>query len=189
MVTYQGRTEWSVSSNNRWAARRQVNFDSVLQTHAEVAVALAGFASVAAVLQRPLSSDERRSFLALLFTALIQVVGSLVPIWLSTLGLGGPTLWRIATALVLALSITLLLVLVYVSLRYSDGSRAILINAPVTYICHALTLVTLGALLLNTLGIPVAPGFGLYYTALLLGMIVIFVMFADTVVREFGESS
>ena len=166
-----------------------MNVDSLLQTHAEVAVALAGFASVAAVLRRPLSSRERRDFLALLFTALIQVIGSLVPVWLSTLGLGGPPLWRIATALVLVLSITLVSVLVYFSPRTEGRNSMVLINAPVTLVSNALAVVTFGALIVNVLGTPIAPGFGLYYTALLLGMIVIFVMFASAVVSNDSENS
>ena len=61
--------------------------------------------------------------------------------------------------------------------------RVIFINAPITYLCNGLTLGIFSALVINTVGLGVSPGFGLYYTALLLGMIVIFIMFADAVVH------
>ena len=57
-----------------------MGIDSILLTHAEVAVALAGFASVAAVLRRPLSPVHRQRFFAILFAALVLVLGSLVGI-------------------------------------------------------------------------------------------------------------
>jgi hypothetical protein len=164
-----------------------VDIGSLLQTHTEVAISLAGFASVAAVLRRPLSPLRRLRFLSLLFTALIQVLGCLAPVWLSTLGLSGSPLWRITTALVLALSVTLVLVLARPQ-RALGGGSSVLINVPVNRVCNVLILGTFGALLLNLAGIPAAASFGLYYTALLLGMIVIFVMFADEVVSKDIES-
>ena len=160
---------------------------SLLQTHTEVAIALAGFASVAAVLRRPLSPVSRLRFLALLFTALIQVFGCLLPVWLSTLGISSLPLWRIASAVVLVLSTALLLVIVR-PLRALDRDNFVLLSAPVERISNALTLCIFGARLLNTLGVPAAPSFGLYYAALLLGMIVIFVMFANEVVSEDGAN-
>ena len=54
--------------------------DSILLTHAEITVALAGFASVAAVLRRPLSPIQRQRFFSILFGALALVLGSLVPV-------------------------------------------------------------------------------------------------------------
>jgi hypothetical protein len=165
-----------------------VNVDSLLQTHAEVAVALAGFASVAAVLQRPLSPRGRQRFLSILFAALIQVLGGLVPVWLSNIGVSGPMLWRTATALVLFLSITLI-VWVILRLRALGGTSVVLINLPITLISNALAALTFVVLLLNLVGVPGPPGFGLYYTAQLMGLTVVFVLFADVVVGADGESS
>ena len=165
-----------------------MNADSLLETHAEIAVALAGFASVAAVLQRPLSPRGRQRFLSILFAALIQVLGGLVPVWLSKIGVSGPVLWRTATALVLFLSMALTL-WVILRLRALGGTSVILINVPITLITNALAALTLGALLLNLVGVPVAPGFGLYYTSLLLGLTAVFVIFGDAVVGADGESS
>ena len=165
-----------------------MNVDSLLQTHAEVAVALAGFASVAAVLQRPLSPVGRQRFLSILFAALIQVLAGLVPVWLSNVGVSGPALWRTATALVLFLSIPLA-VWVGFRLRALGRANTVLINVPVTLISQALTAVTFCALLSNLVGVPVAPGFGLYYLSQLLGLTVVFVIFAGTVVGADNESS
>ena len=164
-----------------------MNVGSLLQTHTEVAIALAGFASVAAVLRRPLSPVRRLRFLGLLFTALIQVLGCLVPVWLSTLGISGSTLWQIATGIVLVFSITVVLALARPQ-RNLDRDGFVLINAPVYRVCIVLIFGTFGALLLNVVGIPAAPNFGLYYAALLLGMIVIFVMFANEVISEDGAN-
>jgi hypothetical protein len=164
-----------------------MNVDSLLQTHAEVAVALAGFASVAAVLKRPLSPRNRQRFFSILSCALIQVLGGLVPVWLANIGVSGASLWRIASAFVLALSL-FFVVWVYLQVRTLDV-RAALINAPVTFISRVFSVASLGALLLNFLVVPVAPGFGLYYASLLLGLTIVFVMFADAVVSADGERS
>jgi hypothetical protein len=84
---------------------------------------------------------------------------------------------------VLVLSIALVLALTRPQ-RALDGESSVFLNASVNRVCIVLILGTFGTLLLNLAGIPAAPGFGLYYAALLLGMIVIFVMFADEVVSE-----
>ncbi len=166
-----------------------VNVYSLLQTDAEVAVVLAGFASVAAVLRRPLSPFDRIRFLTILFAALIQVLASLVPAWLSSLDLDGPFLWRVASGFVFVLNVILVLALGYIPLRTTlVGRRVILINVPVTYIGSALGILVFATLLLTLVGFPVAPGFGLYYTALLIGMTVVFVMFADAIVDPDSES-
>ena len=165
-----------------------MNIDSLLQTHAEVAVALAGFASVAAVLQRPLSPRSRQRFLSILFAALIQVLSGLVPVWLSNIGVSGPTLWRTATALVLFLSIPLIVWVIF-QLSALGGINRVVINVAVTRITNALSAVVFAALLFNLVGVPMAPGFGLYYASSLLGLSVVFVLFAGVVVSADGEGS
>jgi hypothetical protein len=158
-----------------------VSGESILQTHAEVAVVLAGFASVAAVLGRPLSPTQRQRFLSTLFATLFQVLASLVPVWLSIIHVVGPALWRTVTAFALVLTLTHLFATVFVPLRSLGANRYVIINAPVSFIAWALVVVMLGALLLNLLGVPTAPGFGLYYLALLSGLTVSFLVFADVV--------
>jgi hypothetical protein len=161
-----------------------VNAEQLLQTHAEVAVALAGFASVAAVLRRPLSRRDRLAFVSILFSALIQVLGSLVPVWLSNASITADLLWRITAVLVLVLSIALV-VWVYQEVKTIGGSVAGLINRPVTIISRLLTVGTYVALLANL----VAPGFVLYYISLLSGLTLVFIMFADAVLTSGEERS
>ncbi len=163
-----------------------MNINSLLQTHAEVAVALAGFASVAAVLQRPLSPRVRHLFLTILFAALIQVLAGLIPVWLSNMDISGPTLWRTSTAIVLFLSIVLA-VWALLELR-ATGERG-LINTPVTLITQSLSAILYGLYLLNLVGFPVEPGFGLYYASMLMALTVVFVLFAAVVVGAEGEGS
>lgn len=162
-----------------------MNVDSLLQTHAEVAVALAGFASVAAVLQRPLSPIARQNFLTILFSALIQLLGSLVPVWLSSLDIDGPLLWRVASAFVLVLSLTLVTLFFT---RTLGEPNPVLISKPVTYITNFLTVIIFIALVLNVVGVPFRPSFGLYYMQLLLGITIVFVSFANAVVGSHGEA-
>ena len=93
-----------------------------------------------------------------------------------------------ATAIVLFLSI-MLVVWVVLSLRALGGTSVILISLPVTLVTNALNAAVFGALLLNLVGVPMVPGFGLYYSAQLIGLTVVFVLFADVVVGADGESS
>ncbi len=157
--------------------------DSILLTNAEVAVALAGFASVAAVLRRPLSPVQRQRFLVILFAALGLVLGSLVPVWLSKLEVSGPALWRIASVFLLVLFLTHGFVLVYLPLRKLGASILVVINLPVTYVGFGIATVTPGLLVVNLLGVP-TPGFGLYYAALLTFLAAVFFAFADIVVDD-----
>jgi hypothetical protein len=168
------------------AARSEV--DSILLTHAEVAIALAGFASVAAVLQRPLSPVQRQRFLAILFAALLLVLGSLVPVWLLEVGVIGPVLWRIASAFLLVLSLIQCLVLVYLPLRKLGASSFVVINLPVTYLGYSLVAAVIGLLVVNLIGVP-TPGFGLYYAALLAALASVFLAFADVVTIGDDEAS
>ncbi len=165
-----------------------MSIDSILLTHAEVAVALAGFASVAAVLRRPLSPVQRQRFLVILFAALSLVMGSLVPVWLSELGVGDPACWRIASAFLLLLVLTHAFVLIYLPLRTLGASILRVINLPVTYVGYGLMAAMLGLLVVNLLGVP-TPGFGLYYASLLAGLAAIFLAFADVVITEDDEAS
>ncbi len=165
-----------------------MGFDSILLTHAEVAVALAGFASVAAVLRRPLSPVQRQRFLVILFAALGLVLGSLGPVWLSELEVSGPALWRIASAFLLVLFLTHGFVFVYLPLRKLGASILVVINLPVTYVGVGITTAMVGLLVVNLLGVP-TPGFGLYYAALLAGLAAIFLAFADVVITEDDEAS
>ena len=163
------------------------SIDSILLTHAELAIALAGFASVAAVLRRPLSTIQRQRFFSILFSSLFQVSFSILPLWLAEIEIAGPGLWRTASALYLALMFPLLLFTVYLPLRKLDAHSFTVINLPVTYISYGLIASLLGLLVANLL--VSAPGFGLYYAALFSGMCTAFLIFADVVVVGDDEAS
>ena len=47
----------------------------LLQTHAEMAIAITGFASVIAALSRPLTAFARQRFFSLLALSVIQILG------------------------------------------------------------------------------------------------------------------
>ena len=161
--------------------------DSILLTHAQVAVSLAGFASVAAVLQRPLSPVQRSRFITILFLSLLQILGGLVPVWLSALYVVDSELWRTTSALYLVASLVLGLVLLY-PLRAlgGRGSGMIVMNVSMTVIVWLLYLCAFGTLLVNLFASP-APGFVLYYASLIAGMITVFIAFADVATRAAGE--
>jgi len=158
-----------------------VENEAILLTHAEVAVALAGFASVVAALRRPLTLVDRQRFLALLFLALVQLLGCLGPIWLGSFMSNSMALWRVSSFGVLILAILHYVFLVYRPLR---GQRVTftLINTPVSILTRlGLGLYLLG-LFFNGLGTPVASSFELYYASLAAGLCIGFVIFADVVV-------
>ena len=165
-----------------------MGINSILLTHAEVSVALAGFASVAAVLQRPLSAVQRQRFLAILFASLILVLGSLVPVWLSEIEVVGPTLWRTASAFLLVIGLTSSFVLIYRPLKRLGAGSFLVINLPVTYLGYGLMAAVVGLLVVNLLVVP-TPGFGLYYAALLALLSSVFIAFADVVIIGDDETS
>ncbi len=154
--------------------------DSILLTHAEVAIALAGFASVAAVLRRPLSAIQRQRFFTILFSSLFQVFFSILPLWLAQLEVVGSALWRTASALQIVLMVPFGLFSVYLPLRTLGTQSFAIISLPITYITYGLVASVIGLLVANLL-IP-AAGFGYYYAALFAGMVTVFLVFADAVV-------
>lgn len=66
--------------------------------HAELALALVGFASVVGSLVRPLTPSSRTCFPVVLPISLRQVRGAVVPIWLLGFVASGESVWRIACA-------------------------------------------------------------------------------------------
>ena len=163
------------------------SIDSILLTHPELAIALAGFASVAAVLRRPLPAIQKQRFFTILFSSLFQVFFSILPLWLAELEIVGSGLWHTASALYLALMLPLLLFAVYLPLRKLGTHSFAIINSPATYIVYGLIASVVGLLVTNLL--VSAPGFGLYYAALFAGMTTAFLIFADVVVIGDGETS
>jgi hypothetical protein len=154
--------------------------ESILLTHAEVTVAVAGFASVVAVLRYPLSPLLRQRFLMILLTSLASVLSALVPVWLSASDLSAPSLWRVSSVILLAI----ILVVSSISIppmRALGGRATLIINRPVTHLLRLSVVILLGLLVVNVFG--TAPSFGFYYAALLCGLINSFVVFADVVLH------
>jgi hypothetical protein len=164
-----------------------VEHEAVLLTHAEVAVALAGFASVVAALRRPLTPVDRQRFLALLFLALVQVLGCLGPIWLDSFVVNPAVLWRSSSLIILVLAAFHYVFLVFRPLRRIEASFE-LINPAVSVITRCVVALYFLGLLFNTLGVPFAPGFPLYYFALTAGLGLGFAVFADVVVGRSADA-
>jgi hypothetical protein len=162
------------------------SIDSILLTHAEVAIALAGFASVAAVLRRPLSTIQRQRFFGILFSSLFQVLFSILPLWLAELGIVGSALWRTASILQLAVTFSFNLFAVYLPLRRLGAHSFVIISPSVTYITYGLLASVVGLLVSNLL--VATPSFGLYYAALFVVMVTVFLVFADVVLISDDET-
>ena len=159
--------------------------ESLLLTHAEIAVAVAGFASVAAVLQRPLMEIQRNRFYTILLVSLQQILGGLGAVWLSRLGLEGSQLWRTASALYLGLAVLVGLFLIMPTVRL--GAKAgIVINAAITVVIYSVAIASYTVLLVNLFIVP-EPGFGLYYASMLAGLLSGFIVFAEIATQRDEE--
>jgi len=162
----------------------RLNSEVLLQTHAEVAIALLGFASVVAALGRPLSAFARQRFFSLLVLSLIQIIGCLLPLWFLHVIESSSAGWRIASIVVLGLSVARMRWLVLLPIRaLGDEARGIL-NPLVTKFTYGSGFLGLAFLLINAIGIGFHPNFDLYYAGLLASLLVGFALFADVATRE-----
>jgi hypothetical protein len=166
------------------ARRRGVDSEALLQTHAEAAIALAGFASVVAALRRPLSAFARQRFLSLLALAVIQLVGCLLPLWFLQILTSETTTWRVLSALMFALSAARLWWLVIVPTRGLGHETRVVLGPAVSKLMWGAGYATLLCFLVNTIGIPFPPSFELYYAPLLATLLGGFALFADAAVTE-----
>ena len=132
---------------------------------------------------RPQISFQR--FFAILFPSLVQILASILPLWLAELELAGSALWRTASALQLALALPIA-VFVLLPLRQLGARSFLVINRPNTFIGYGLVAAMFALLLVNLL--VSASSFALYYAALLTGLVTIFLAFADVVVVGHDES-
>jgi hypothetical protein len=159
-----------------------VDPESLLLTHSEIAVAVAGFAGVAAVLQRPLLAVQRNRFYSILLLSLLQILGGLVPILLTNVGVSGAELWRISSVSYLAMATAMGIFLAGPTVKH--GARAgRVINPVVTGAIYSLGAAAYAVLLANLLLIP-APGLRLYSPAMLAGLVSSFIVFADVATRD-----
>jgi hypothetical protein len=164
-----------------------VVLEGLLQTHAEVGIALAGFASVVAALRRPLSVLARQRFFSLLALSVIQIVGCLLPIWFMEQLADSEFGWRVLSAVLLALNLMRIWWLVQIParrLRALGIDVQAIIDGTVTRLVWAAGLAGLAFFMLNIVGVPLRPGFDLYYAGLLSTLLVGFVLFADVAIVE-----
>ena len=164
-----------------------MEFEGLLQTHAEVGIALAGFASVVAALRRPLSALARQRFFSLLALSVIQILGCLLPIWFMQHLANSELGWRVLSAVLVALNFMRIWWLVRVPARRLEGlgiNVQAIINPMVTRLVWGVAFAGLVFLVLNIVGLPLRPGFDMYYAGLLSTLLVGFVLFADVAVVE-----
>lgn len=158
--------------------------EGLLQTHAEVGIALAGFASVVAALRRPLPVQARQRFLSLLALSVIQIFGCLLPLWFFSHFSYSPFAWRALSAGLLAMLIMRMWWLVLRPARQVGVEVRNIIGPAAGRLVWATGLAGMFLLLLNIVGLPLQPGFDLYYAGLLLTLLVGFSLFADVVVTD-----
>jgi len=155
--------------------------EAIFLNHSELSAVVAGFASVVAAFQRPLTPVQRHRFLTILFAALVQILACLVPVWLIAIRDIGPQFWSIVSGVNLGFSMMIWAILVY-PLRRLGKSGIIAINMPVTILVALLGLSTFVVLLINTFVFS-KSGFALYYASLVGGLTIIFIVFADAATR------
>ncbi len=154
----------------------------VLLAHAQLAGVLAGFSTIVAAFQRPLTDFQKHRFLTILFTALLQIIACLVPVWLAEIRNIGPFFWHAVSGVYLGFSVLLWVALVF-PLRKMESSAIIAINKPISWVIYLLGLSSFVVLIVNTMNSEVA-GFGLYYSSLLAGLTIVFFIFADVALRN-----
>lgn len=158
--------------------------NGLLQTHAEVGIALAGFASVIAALSRPLSGLMRQRFLSLLALSLIQVLGCLLPLWCLHFFASPENGWRVLSGVLLVLNLARIWWLVLSPARDLGDDVQVVISPLVSKAVWACGFLALGFFLLNLVGVPFRPGFDLYYAGHLSTLLVGFALFADVTVAK-----
>jgi hypothetical protein len=153
---------------------------SLLETHAQLALTLAGFAGVVGALARPLTPLVRHRFLVLLSIALRQVVSCVLPVWLFSFLTSEAIVWRVASLVGVILYIVHMTWAVWRPRPGSSVMRPIL-NATMTRVLVITSWISGIAFALNAAGVPFGPGFTLYYLALLSALVSGFIIFAGAV--------
>lgn len=156
----------------------------LLQTHAEMAIAITGFASVIAALSRPLTAFARQRFFSLLALSVIQILGCLIPLWFLHLIESPSTVWRLASIIILVLSLVRLRWLVFLPLRSLGEEARNILNPLARRLIYGGGYLGFACLALNSIGIGFRPNFDLYYASLLVTLLVGFALFADVATKE-----
>lgn len=161
-----------------------MDFEALLQTHAEVAIALAGFASVVAALRRPLSAFARQRFFSLLALSMIQILGCLLPLWTAPLFTSSSAAWRTLSALLLGLNAARMWWLVLRPAQTLGKGTLTVLHPLASKLVWGAGFVALLLLALNVAGFLFSPSFNFYYAALLSTLIAGFALFADVASSE-----
>jgi hypothetical protein len=148
-----------------------VEGESSLQTLAEVSIALAGFASLLVVLRRggsaSLSEGEGADLFVVVGGSLMVLLFSLLPLPLGHLGLSGPLLWGISSALLsIGLALGYLAILRQRSRLLAAGVQPLFPRLS-GFAVHA-PLPVVALLILNATGMLLGRGPGLYILSLIL---------------------
>lgn len=159
--------------------------NSLLETHAQLALTLAGFASVVGALARPLTAVQRSRFLILISLALRQVIGCVTPIWLFNFVASPALIWQLASILGFVLFAWHMIWVVVLPTR-KLGPAPTILNRAISLLLPLLSVATGLAFLANSLGALIEPNFAVYYFALATSLVSGFLLFADALV---GPSS
>ncbi len=146
-------------------------------------MAFGGFASVAAVLDRPLTDVKRQRFLAILFLALTQVVSSLAPAGFARVLEDTATLWVASSALYLFMAVVVIATTVIRPI-VEMGRLVHVISPMITVLLNAMAIISVVLLPINMFNSAIGPSFEVYYLSLLLAFIPGFLLFADVVLNR-----
>lgn len=161
-----------------------VDISSLLETHAQVALAVAGFASVIAALGKSFTPPMQARFNQMLSNSFIQVIACLLPGWLRYFIHSDSMIWLISSAVFLSLITVQVWWLVWPPMRDVDMTIGFVINRKVTTLVWGVATLASILLLMNIFGAISAPDFPLYYSALLCALIIAFSLFADVVIGK-----
>ena len=159
---------------------------ALLQTFAEVAAALAGFAALASALgsRRGASPSEFSSLLNSVVRSVVLIFACLLPLVVADYGLSEATVWRTASAVVLGLSWVTGFVLVRTWLRYGVQLTRDMARPSFRFVNAPLDVVVQLALLANVVGIYREYASAFYLTHILAGLgaaAAAFIWFLDAV--------
>jgi hypothetical protein len=162
----------------------------VLQSIAEVGIALAGFGGIAAGLgyraRGVWSREDRTRLVGMARTSLLVVFASFLPFAIASLGFAAT--WRVASALVLVLHASALVrsaPLLYRTIRTGGAGSTGGYSRTAASLTLVAQLSALLFLLVASIGVAPAREFGLYLSALLLILFVASVLFVRLLVASF----
>ncbi len=152
---------------------------ALLLTHAQLAVAIAGFSGVAVTIRRPLTALLKQRFFALISLSLLQVFGSLLPVWLGDLRHLPDHVWQVSSGVMLVLYLCHTLFLVLIPIKTVGRTIATVINPVVTVGTWVPGLVAMCALAITATR-PESPNpFSVYYACHAAFLFTEFMVFAD----------